>query len=233
VQDEDVEEPAEAAEESVPQSDGQAPHRAQEQDGEGRKRRRRRRRGGRDRDRPSVLHEPVSANSIQTAQIAAEDGEAATEDGVLAEPLQSGQSQGEGGRRKRRRRRRGRRGGHGDTDTQTHGENGGHDDGDHDDIGIADAAPERLAAAEPPPQAEPLPQKEQTPSPQPNAPSDPVWSFFGSATDTAAEPEERPRAPVPEQAVTSAPDQVEPLHEDAPEKPEGPPRKGWWQRRFG
>ncbi|HSZ74478.1 MAG TPA: Rne/Rng family ribonuclease [Rhizomicrobium sp.] len=175
--------------------------------GEGGPRRRRRRRGGRGRgernDRPEIMHEPVSAASIETAMLPREEGANGESGAVFGNTPQfgEGQQQGEGGHRRRRRRRRGRRGGRG------HGEqqflpNGNQTEGVPVDASVQDSGADfgdaHYSGAVASPEPEPVI------APPPVEISQPV-----------VPPPELMRAP---ESVATA--------------PEGPPRKGWWQRAF-
>ncbi len=165
--------------------------------GEGGPRRRRRRRGGRGRnernDRPEIMHEPVSAASIETALLPREEGANGESGAVFGNTPQfgDGQQQGEGGHRRRRRRRRGRRGGRGQGEFPPNGnqaegvpvdasvQDSGGDFGDAHYSGAV-ASPEHEPALAPPPVeiSQPV-----APPPEPMRVSEPV----------AAGPAEPPR----------------------------------------
>jgi ribonuclease E len=222
--------------------------------GEGGKRRRRRRRRGRDRDRPASENGGVPAIAPQHFE-EGENGSSPASDlnGVALgnapfEPrrdgaqLQGPQSQGnlaqgapgEGGRRKRRRRRRGRGPRDGQPFSVNDGgperlESGSADaDNEHEDA-MEHAAPRESAHTE-------IAAGIDAPFVTPNAPSAPVWSLAAQhAPERHSAPvetkiEARPHAPnAIEEAASvsvSAPESV------APQAPDQPAKKGWWQRPF-
>ncbi len=227
------------------------PARAESENGNGGRRRRRRRRG-RDRDRPAVMQEvvPTDGETEFDAEKAAEAGERGVD---VVDATEQESEDGEG-KRKRRRRRRGRRGRRDNGETENTAQQAGAESQNLEGVPV-DASvrsddehtPEEITA------------EAGYVAIQPNAPSEPVWSLAG---DEAAElPAVAPEAPQPPQDEPEPPRPAEPAaaeaspepqdepvaqmaapaetaeepnrpQEDELSEPEGPPRKGWWQRPF-
>jgi ribonuclease E len=211
----------------------------------GRKRRRRRRRGRGDRG-PQQGSQPGSQQpapaSYQTVEAQdASDGEGDDDEDDHAGPSEQGEHHGEqqagaaangevGGRKRRRRRRRGRRGGQRENGGPAHAGPGDAIEGVPVDLSVQDN--ESDAALDAPALAAPL-----------NSPSAPVWSL--TPETQRAEPE-RDRTVAVTRIDLPEPVRAEPVDaasaiaaeavpSEAPARagePEGPTRKGWWQRPF-
>ena len=196
--------------------------------------RRRRRRGGRGHgsDRPPQANgQPAQHHHNQpAAQFSPlSEGENAPAASVEAEPAadqaQGAQLPADGqpaAPRKKRRRRRGKRGGSG---------NAQHADSASASVNGADhAAHDPIQSY----QAEIVRPETDAPIAMPNASSRPVWSLTGEHAETVS------RAPkVAAQAVAPPPAEEEPsqfvnteVAPPAPEGPQQPTKKGWWQRTF-
>ncbi|MDE2182451.1 MAG: Rne/Rng family ribonuclease [Alphaproteobacteria bacterium] len=210
-------------------------------EGGGRRRRRRRRRGGRDRsfqgDQPRDFQPRAQAggpapqaepdHDVPEGEAAASVERAEAPYPSNGQPDQSGQF-GEG-RRRKRRRRRGRRGGR---DRNHFGEQ--RPEGTGEVEAIQGAAAEnvplhheapfedrfgRVDEIDTTPREEPRPVPRPDPRPAdseavPNAASTPVWSLEAEAQEERASAAQKPDAAA------------------KPQKPDEPPKKGWWQRTF-
>jgi ribonuclease E len=207
--------------------------------------RRRRRRGGRGRSGSSTGNGNGNGEHVSQPQhhgrepqqaapaspsLDAPVADAAVEGQPVAEPGQPQSGDPNAPRRKRRRRRGGR--GRGGSSSQN-GQPGGntaelHGDELSDEIDTT-PQPHEPAAARPTRPEEPALQEEIV---TPNGSSTPVWTFANE--DRAAAPatiSEPIRKPAPEPVAEREPEPVaaEPA---PPAAPQGPLKKGWWQRTF-
>jgi len=217
------EEAAEAGEDSGEEAAEGVSHGEQRQDENGQRHgKRRRRRGGRGRnreDRPQqTMHEPVSAASIEMAEIPVTDQEDIEDDGEThaeANGLPHAEQQpGEGGRKRRRRRRRGGRGRNRDNNNNYVQSEIAPPPGDGAQADASAQNGEEIAT--------------------PNTESAPMWSL-GNEAHAAREAKPEPVAVQHEPAKAPEPEKIAealPQKPAEPPKPAGPPRKGWWQRTF-
>ncbi|HWA02074.1 MAG TPA: Rne/Rng family ribonuclease [Rhizomicrobium sp.] len=208
--------------------------------------RRRRRRGGRGRGSDRQSHQgqqphPPSAESSSdtqpqpaTARSAAENPVSANLEEGTVQPHDAGQAGSPAvpsGAPRKRRRRRGRRGGGHGAAPQSAADNARFASspsniqdrfGTPDDI---DTTPHYVE-----PSHDPEPGDEAAEPANLNGSSEPVWSLSSGAaappSQDASETQSGSLTPAPVAEVPSA------TSEPVPEKPSGPPKKGWWQRTF-
>jgi ribonuclease E len=231
---------------------------AQPQQGESR--RRHRRRGGRGRDRGGERDpNQQSAPMPQQAEAAVVD-DATAETGEPATELQGGEGQPQNGERKRRRRRRGRRGGRNRNGNPAETPQNPVEpieaapavpaipaipsapvlDVYEDRFGRIeeiDTTPREAPRLAPAAAVAPVSLTEPEPPVAPSRTSEPEWSFTPAPTPKAEPPKPEPKAAEPVKAPAPEPKPAEPVAPvapvaAAPEKPAGPPHKGWWQRTF-
>ncbi len=249
------ERPQHAREDTQPRGDGREgqPRADGQPQGEGGKRRRRRRRRGRDRDRPASENGgapvPQQFAEGESATLPANDFNGAgampqepRRDGAQLQgpqPLgaQSPGNLGEGGRRKRRRRRRGR----GPREGQSF---------EGQPFSVNDGGAQRLESGPADGTAESRDMFEETdahrenahedvgaainaPIVTPNAPSAPVWSL-GHATEHTPVETKIEVASNGAKAIEEAPAPISVAASEtvAPQAPDQPTKKGWWQRPF-
>jgi len=248
-EDEDEEED-EATEATSQPREARGPRGDDEEEGPRRKRRRRRRRGGRREDGQEPLAGSESAPGeapTQAAQSQDEDGEDEGEEDSDDTTSEAGDGQAEDGQdRPRKRRRRGRRGGRRNRGR----EEGAGEDGTQPTTGeTPEEAPillsysrdeivrdetEHVAAEEIAQQAsvdEPVAVETA------HLEEAPVEIALAGDAQPATAEEDEPAAeiePVPVAAEAPAPEPVARAETPPqPDKPEGPTRRGWWQRRSG
>ena len=208
------------------------------------RRRRRRRRRGRDRDRgpqpgaqqaPNMQH--ASPMPQEPAEFGGEEGDEEHAEMPSADRADAPGTQpsGEGGgRRRRRRRRRGRRGGREGNAYQASGES-------LEGVPVDAAVQDDDVAAPRPGNAEDF-----APEPvvaTPNSPSAPVWSLAHEPVQDhreeattvehqSAEPQQIVEEPATAATAVASREPSEPVAVRTPDAPQGPARKGWWQRPF-
>jgi ribonuclease E len=235
----EIETEAEADEDEAPRA---ASSEDEGEEGSRRRKRRRRRRGHRGDEprgerqgapRNGEAHAENGAAPSARSDDEAEDGaegddesEEASPGEASAEGEPNGAGQGEG----RRRRRRGRRGGR---RNRERGEERGEDRGERAPRPVEaqnqETADESLDVAFDDSPANPVEAPAEARAPawqatEPESVSAPVFQAPASPPSLAATPIE---------TMASPPEKFAPQAQAEPEKPAGPPRKGWWQRRFG
>jgi ribonuclease E len=218
------------------------------EDGSGRRSRRRRRRGGRRDDRHEQRHEPrqerhgrsehhngdgngADVRDVEDVAHQPDDlQEEASDLPGMGEQPSLGRGEDENGERRGRRRRRGRRGGRRGRERDGAREGGAEEAEAHEGNGAehpAGDAPETFEPHVEPAMTEPKPEREYE-----TVSAEPVREQAWQAPETehrpapASEPAEREPAP------SATREKVAVAVEEAPEDPNRPVRKGWWQRKL-